>query len=203
MDWNPIFEGSIRRLARHASASFDVPGLAPAHPNARSPARARPMSQKRSHPHFDDKGSLDWHTSWASALEAAAAQGRKIFVEYGREQCSQCRALVQSVVPKPEVAQALDQRFIALAVDCDDAEPEVEALAARLEAATMLPFVLFAEPTGEFLEGHSGAIGGEELLRILDRIAPPPAVEDVEQVAGLVDTNDQPRRDSEAGSTSG
>ena len=59
----------------------------------------------------------------------------------------------------------------------------------------MLPFVLFAESTGEFLEGHSGAIGAEELQRILERIAPAPASPDVEQVTGLVDAKDQPRRE--------
>jgi hypothetical protein len=39
----------------------------------------------RPHPHFDDKGTLDWHVRWADALADAKATGRKLFVEFGRE----------------------------------------------------------------------------------------------------------------------
>ena len=38
-----------------------------------------------SHPHFDDRGTLTWYTSIADAKAAAAAEGKKIFVEFGRE----------------------------------------------------------------------------------------------------------------------
>ena len=31
------------------------------------------MTDPRPHPHFDDRGTLDWHTSLKGALEAAAA----------------------------------------------------------------------------------------------------------------------------------
>lgn len=40
---------------------------------------------KRAHPHFDDRGTLDWHSSWAEASEAARSAGRLVFVEMGRE----------------------------------------------------------------------------------------------------------------------
>jgi len=39
----------------------------------------------RSHPHFDDKGTLDWHTRLADALAAARADRKLILVEMGRE----------------------------------------------------------------------------------------------------------------------
>ena len=38
-----------------------------------------------SHPHFDDRGTLTWFTSIADAKAAAAAEGKKIFIEFGRE----------------------------------------------------------------------------------------------------------------------
>lgn len=41
---------------------------------------------KRRHPHFDDKGTLDWHTTLAEAKAAARAGKKLIFVEMGREQ---------------------------------------------------------------------------------------------------------------------
>ena len=65
---------------------------------------------------------------------------------------------MQGVLPHPEIAPTLQRHFVALASDCDDPEPEVEALAMRLEEATMLPFVLFADAEGRFLRGSSGAV---------------------------------------------
>jgi hypothetical protein len=41
--------------------------------------------QKRKHPHFDDRGTLDWHASFAEAQAAARASGRRLFIELGRE----------------------------------------------------------------------------------------------------------------------
>ncbi|MEM1451014.1 MAG: hypothetical protein AAF957_05275 [Planctomycetota bacterium] len=38
-----------------------------------------------SHPHFDDRGTLTWYTSMADAKAAAASEGKKIFIEFGRE----------------------------------------------------------------------------------------------------------------------
>jgi hypothetical protein len=37
------------------------------------------------HPHFDDRGTLDWCVEWARALERARATGRLVFIEFGRE----------------------------------------------------------------------------------------------------------------------
>lgn len=43
------------------------------------------MSEKASHPHFDDRGTLDWQTSWKAAAERARAEGKRLFLEIGRE----------------------------------------------------------------------------------------------------------------------
>ena len=40
---------------------------------------------KRKHPHFDDRGTLDWHTSFAAALSEAQRDKKRIFIEIGRE----------------------------------------------------------------------------------------------------------------------
>jgi hypothetical protein len=37
------------------------------------------------HPHFDDRGTLAWHTHWKDALAAARAGNKKILIELGRE----------------------------------------------------------------------------------------------------------------------
>jgi len=135
------------------------------------------MSEKRPHPHFDDKGALDWHTSFAEALATARASGKKIFIELGRELCSQCRSLVQGVVPRSDVAPVLREHFVALAADADDPEPEVVELAQRLEGAMMLPFVIFADAEGRFLTGYSGTTTPPYFLRTLNKLVGKPAPE--------------------------
>ena len=43
------------------------------------------METRRKHPHFDDKGTLDWHSDYGRALERARAEGKHVFIEMGRE----------------------------------------------------------------------------------------------------------------------
>ncbi|MBI5362157.1 MAG: hypothetical protein HZA53_03195 [Planctomycetes bacterium] len=78
---------------------------------------------------------------------------------------------MQGVVPRPDVAPLLQQHFVALAADCDDAEDEVLHLAGMLEDAQMLPFVLFTGPDGRFLEGASGAVQPATFAKTLQRLA--------------------------------
>ncbi|MHC4261817.1 MAG: thioredoxin family protein [Planctomycetota bacterium] len=124
-----------------------------------------------SHPHFDDRGALEWETDFTSALVHARRQSKLVFIEYGREQCGQCRALVQSVIPRPEISDILREHFVALAIDCDEAPEEVDELAAKLEDATMLPFVLIVDAQGQFIEGNGGVIEAKALERMLSRLA--------------------------------
>jgi thioredoxin-related protein len=126
------------------------------------------MPARRPHPHFDDRGTLQWHSRWADAAAEARRDGKLVFVDMGRELCSQCRTLVQSVIPHPEVAPVLQARFVALAADADETEDEVLALAEHLEDATMLPFVIVADADGKFLGGFSGATNPLALRRLLD-----------------------------------
>lgn len=128
------------------------------------------MGNLRPHPHFDDKGTLQWQTRWSEALKLAQAENKPVFIEFGREQCSQCRSLVQSVIPRPDIAPLLQQHFIALASDCDECEDEVQALAAQIEDAYMLPFVIFADPSGRFLAGTSGVISPATLKARLEEL---------------------------------
>lgn len=71
-------------------------------------------------------------------------------------------------MPRPDVAELLQKGYVAVASDCDDAEDEVMALAAELEDAMMLPFVLFAEADGSFLDGYSGVVTPPYLLKKLN-----------------------------------
>jgi thioredoxin-related protein len=126
------------------------------------------------HPHFDDQGVLDWKTRYAEALAAAKAEGKLVFVELGRLQCSQCRTLVQNIVPRPDVAPILQERFIALAADADETEDEVIELAGNLEDAYMLPFVMFCDADGRFLAGSSGQVNPFTFASTVKKLAGSP-----------------------------
>lgn len=43
------------------------------------------MPQRSSHPHFDDQGTLQWHTGLEAALDQARREGKHVFIEMGRE----------------------------------------------------------------------------------------------------------------------
>ena len=77
---------------------------------------------------------------------------------------------MQGVIPRPDVAPLLQQHFVALAADADDAEPEVEELAMQLEDASMLPFVLFADKQGRFLAGSSGRVNPLSFVATLQKL---------------------------------
>jgi hypothetical protein len=44
-----------------------------------------PETTRRKHPHFDDRGTLDWHTTFSSAQGVARSEGKRLFIEIGRE----------------------------------------------------------------------------------------------------------------------
>ncbi|MCY2959119.1 MAG: hypothetical protein NTY35_03055 [Planctomycetota bacterium] len=43
------------------------------------------MTTQRPHPHFDDRGTLDWHTRLGDALAQARREKKNVFIELGRE----------------------------------------------------------------------------------------------------------------------
>jgi thioredoxin-related protein len=120
------------------------------------------------HPHFDDKGAVRWHSDYAAAAAEAKAAGKRLFIESGRQACGNCRILVEQIIPRPEVAAALNRDFVCYADDCDDMAPEVRTLGGtHMPFARSLPFVLLADADGKWLGGGSGATTAEALLKLL------------------------------------
>ena len=78
---------------------------------------------------------------------------------------------MQGVVPHPDIAPLLQAGFVGLAADCDEPEDEVMRLASQLQGASMLPFVIFADSKGDFLEGQSGAVNPLSFKKTLERLA--------------------------------
>ena len=65
----------------------------------------------------------------------------------------------------------LQAGFVAVASDCDEPEDEVIALAQQVEDAMMLPFVLFADADGNYLDGCSGVVTPPYLIKKLNEHA--------------------------------
>ncbi|MHC4379308.1 MAG: thioredoxin family protein, partial [Planctomycetota bacterium] len=119
----------------------DATDASAADPASDPNATAEPAAVS-SHPHFDDGGAHTWETEFVAAIARARAERKLVFIEMGREQCSQCRALVQNVLTRPEIHELVHDHYVVLASDCDEPEDEVFDLAHKLEDAMMLPFVL-------------------------------------------------------------
>jgi thioredoxin-related protein len=121
------------------------------------------------HPHF--KSDLRWFTTLADALVRARAEKKKVFIEYGREACGNCRDLVENVLPLEDVRRVLDAGFVPVAIDCDAPDPAVRALgAAHMSHARSLPFVIYTDAEGRFLHGTQGGRSSKELLLDLDLV---------------------------------
>ena len=75
---------------------------------------------------------------------------------------------MQAVVPRPDIAPLLQERFVAVAGDVDDPAPEMHDLIYELKNPTMLPFVILTDASGGFLAGSSGAVTPEQLKAMLE-----------------------------------
>ena len=73
-------------------------------------------------------------------------------------------------MPRPDIAPLLQERFVALAGDVDQPEPEMNQLMSELKNATMLPFVVLADAEGKFLDGSAGAVQPERLKTMLEGV---------------------------------
>ena len=71
---------------------------------------------------------------------------------------------MEGALPRPDVAEVFQEHFVAVAADADAPEEGVMRLAMKLENAMMLPFVLFADAEGEYLDGSSGLVRPADLL---------------------------------------
>jgi thioredoxin-like negative regulator of GroEL len=128
------------------------------------------MSAENSHPHFNDQGAHKWFVTLEGGLEQAKRSGRMIFVEFGRKACGDCRTLVEKQLIDPAVADKLNSHFVTVSADADSDDDAIMELAMQVEDASMLPFVMFADAEGQFLDGFSGLGSVKDLAAMMDRL---------------------------------
>lgn len=64
----------------------------------------------------------------------------------------------------------LQENFVGLAADADAAEDAVIQLAMKIEDGMMLPFVIFADAEGVFLDGYSGTATPPFFLKTIQKL---------------------------------
>ena len=80
-------------------------------------------------------------------------------------------ALVEGAIPQEAVKARLNESFVAVAIDCDQPDPEVQQLGAlHMPSARSLSFVFYTDADGQFLHGTSGSRCRIDWLRKRPRI---------------------------------
>ena len=103
---------------------------------------------------FAFAGGKDTVTDVNTALEKAKSENKILFLQYGREACSNCQALRQMVSAKQ--VQLPASKFVYADVNCDDPATS-KAFAKNFHVVgNMLPFVVVASPDGKQLAARAG-----------------------------------------------
>jgi hypothetical protein len=108
------------------------------------------------HPYFPVGKLVPWEDRLAPALAAARASGRSVLLIHGRQTCGGTRALCEKTIAKQEIAEFLNQHFVALASDADHPDPQVAALVAALPRREPTPVVAYLDAAGAAVHSTAG-----------------------------------------------
>ncbi len=97
------------------------------------------------HPYFDDRGAAPWFVALDAGLDAARAAGRAVLLVVSRPDCGGSRALIERVMPKEEIAEALQESFVCISADARAPEPGVAALLGQLAKTEPTPVSIYLD----------------------------------------------------------
>ena len=93
-------------------------------------------------------------TDVTEALAKAKSENKLLFLQYGRDACSNCQALRAMV--KSGKVRLSSQKFVYADVNCDD-DATSKAFAEKFKVSgNILPFVIVAAPDGTQLASRTG-----------------------------------------------
>src|SRR5437667_7041338 len=70
---------------------------------------------------------VDWHPWGPEAFEKARALQRPVFLSVGYATCHWCHVMEEESFESPDIAQILNERFVAVKVDREE-RPDVDAI---------------------------------------------------------------------------
>ncbi|PID73943.1 MAG: hypothetical protein CSB33_01160 [Desulfobacterales bacterium] len=92
--------------------------------------------------------SIEWMADEPAALAAARKSGKPVFLDFTADWCTICKKLKTQTFSDAAVADLVNRKFIALQIDCTDADnPEVRALGKKYQVAG-LPTMMFMDHAG-------------------------------------------------------
>ena len=121
--------------------------------------------------------AVQWHSSLERAQVAAAHTNRLVLVHFWGNGCPPCAWMEREVFSRPDVAQAIDQGFVAVKVNKDQF-PNL----ARQFGVAAVPTDIFITPQGQVVASYVGKAPAAEfvnrLAQVAGRVTPPPAARD-------------------------
>jgi len=91
------------------------------------------------------------------ALSKAQTENKMLFLQYGREACSNCQALRAMI--KGGKVRLSQSKFVYADVNCDDRATSKAFMSKFKVSGNTLPFVIIAAPDGRQLSRHAAATG--------------------------------------------
>jgi len=107
------------------------------------------MQSAGRHPYFDDHGAAPWFVALDDGLAAARAAARRVLLVVSRPDCGGSRSLLERVMPKEEIAEALQASFVCISADARAPEPAVGRLLQQLPKTEPTPVCIYLDPSGE------------------------------------------------------
>ncbi len=108
------------------------------------------------HMYFDDRAAVRWYKTLAPALDEAARDGKCIFVQLGRPDCGGSRSLIERVLPKEEITEALRAGFVCVCNDAAAPDPLVAERLATLLRREPTPVCMYLDGTGRVVHSTVG-----------------------------------------------
>ncbi|MGB0863015.1 MAG: thioredoxin family protein [Saprospiraceae bacterium] len=109
-------------------------------------------------------GGIKFHKGdWASALAAAKAQDKLIFMDCYTTWCGPCKAMARKVFPDAKVGEFFNANFINVKMDMEKGEGKTLAKQFRVRA---YPTLLFVDGSGKVVHKEMGAKPADRFLSL-------------------------------------
>lgn len=125
------------------------------------------MERPGSHIHFDDRHAVTWQRALAPALAEASREHKMVFVQVGKQECGGSRSLIERVLPKEEITEALRESFVCVCSELASLEPAVAELLATLPRREPTPVCMYLDGEGRALHSTVGGRPPAVFLRDL------------------------------------
>lgn len=125
------------------------------------------MERPGSHLHFDDRHSVTWQRTLAPALEEARRDHKLVFVQVGRQECGGSRSLIERVLPKEEITEALRESFVCVCSEASAPEPAVAERLTALPRHEPTPVCMYLDGDGRIVHSTVGGRPPAVFLRDL------------------------------------